>query len=694
VIAALLVQQALAETHRYALLVGTNDGGPERATLRYAHDDAEAMADVLTTLGGVASPRSRVLYDPSLDELRGAFTALRSEVERDEARTEVVFYYSGHSDEAGLLLGAEQLPWKELRDTVEGLGADVRVAILDSCASGSLILAKGGVHVSPFVVDVGTSVEGSAYLTSSSADEVSQEGERLGGSYFTHALRTGLLGAADVSGDGRVTLTEAYAFARDETLAQTERTQHGPQHANYDLRLEGSGELVLTDLTRRDALLVLGGDLAGRVVVRSDDGVAVAELDKPAGQEVELALPAGGYAVSVSPRDGDTFGEGAVTLEDGTSSLVAADDLVFGPRESTVARKGGELEELERVLARFPLDPLRDGDGRVDTMVVGWLGARSTALDGYGFGTLWYEVDGEAEGIATSLVWTRVGTLSGVQVAFGATAAGEGDVAQLSFGANLVERGFDGVQLTLGANVAGHGTRGAQLAVGTNLAPGGLRGLQLAAGFNGAGDRVVGAQLAPVNVAADVGGAQLGMVNAARDVRGAQLGLLNVGRDVDGVQLGLVNVARDVRGTPIGLLSFVEEGRHSLLVGATDADPLAAELKLGDTFHTGVGVGWSPDRHAALGLTAGVHLTAEPVWVDLDVGPRAWMPLDRAWSRSEATVAIQGRVTVGWQATPWLAPWAGAGANVRVLAGDVAPGPFAGDTTPAWPVLSAGLQLF
>jgi hypothetical protein len=689
---ALLAGLAIAsESHRYALLVGTNDGGPDRATLRYAHQDADAMGQVLGTLGGVSADRSRTLYDPTRDEVTAAFDALSAEIAADPARTEVVFYFSGHSDEEGLLLGDELLPWRDVRAAIEGLGADVRLAILDSCASGSLILAKGGTHVSPFVVDVGTQVEGSAYLTSSSADEVSQEGERVGGSYFTHALRTGLLGAADVTGDGRVTLTEAYAFARDETLQQTERTQHGPQHANYDLQLEGSGELVLTDLSLRSAALVLEEGVAGRVVVRNDDGDLVAELEKRADQVVELGLPPGDYELSVVPRDDDTFGVAEVTLDDGATALVGLADVEFGRRELTLARKGGELE---RVAARFPLDPWRQSRGDVDTMVIGWLGARSKAVDGFSFGTAWDVAEGRAEGAQASFGWTQAGELAGWQLAIGANVAREGSGVQLGVGANVVERGFDGVQLAAGLNGAGHGTRGLQLAAGVNLAPGGLRGAQLAAGFNGAGDVVVGTQIAPVNVAADVDGAQLGAVNAGRDIDGVQLGVVNVARRVDGVQLGVINVADDVHGTPIGLLSFVKHGRHSLLVGGATADGVSGELKLGDTFFTGLGAAAIPGQHASATFFAGVHGARGPWWLDVDAGPRTWMPLQSVstWGQTEATVAVRSRVTGGVQVTDWFAPWVAVGVDAAVLHGAVAPG--LGGGRDVWPVAAAGIQLF
>jgi uncharacterized caspase-like protein len=61
-------------------------------------------------------------------------------------------------------------------------------------------------------------MRGYAFLTSSSPDEVAQESDHIGASFFTHYLVSGLRGAADVTGEGKVTLNEAYQFAFNETL--------------------------------------------------------------------------------------------------------------------------------------------------------------------------------------------------------------------------------------------------------------------------------------------------------------------------------------------------------------------------------------------------------------------------------------------------------------------------------------------
>ena len=49
---------------RLAILVGANDGGPDRVHLRYADDDAQAMATVLTEIGGVAKPLAAPREEP------------------------------------------------------------------------------------------------------------------------------------------------------------------------------------------------------------------------------------------------------------------------------------------------------------------------------------------------------------------------------------------------------------------------------------------------------------------------------------------------------------------------------------------------------------------------------------------------------------------------------------------------------
>ena len=305
-VALAFAQPALAadgSLRRFAVVAGASLGGSSRMPLRYATSDARDVSRILRRLGGVALGDLVLLEEPDADRLRAALATVAVEAERSRAagrRVEVFLYYSGHSDEEGLLLGATRLSYVELRGELDRVPADVRVAILDSCASGAFTRAKGGVHRPPFLLDESSRIRGHAFLTSSAADESAQESDRLRASFFTHALLTGLRGAADASGDGVVTLNEAYQFAFRETLAGTEATQGGPQHATYDIGLVGSGDVVMTDLRGADALLVIPEALEGKVFVRNAAGQLVAELRKVRGTRVELALEEGRYEVRVS----------------------------------------------------------------------------------------------------------------------------------------------------------------------------------------------------------------------------------------------------------------------------------------------------------------------------------------------------------------------------------------------------------
>ncbi|HEY5451753.1 MAG TPA: caspase family protein, partial [Polyangia bacterium] len=276
---------------RFVLLAGVDDGGPTRTKLRYAASDARAMGRVLQTLGGVA-PEDIVFVSTAN---RAAFEAAFADVEQrlragatPGVRRELLVYYSGHSDEDGLLVGRDRIGYDDLRARVQRAPADLRVVILDSCASGAFTRRKGGVKRAPFLLDASSDMRGHAFLTSSAADERAQESDRISASYFTYYLVSGLRGAADVNQDKRVTLQEAYQFASQETLARTERSQAGPQHANYDFDLAGTGDLVVTDVRGTQSGLVLTPELGGRITVREASGALVAELRKPPGNTIEL----------------------------------------------------------------------------------------------------------------------------------------------------------------------------------------------------------------------------------------------------------------------------------------------------------------------------------------------------------------------------------------------------------------------
>jgi caspase domain-containing protein len=347
-----------ASVERFALVVGANEGGSDRPALRYAVSDADRFARVIAELGGVRPENAILLRQPKLGELEKALESLRlrvSEARRaGSGRTELLVYYSGHADEKGLLIGEDRYSYRSLRDRLDQVPADVRIAVLDACASGAITRLKGGRAQPAFLVDESSDMRGQAILTSSAATEAAQESDRIRGSYFTHYLVSGLRGAADVSGEGKVTLNEAYQFAFGETLGRTADTKGGPQHPSYDINLSGTGDVVMTDLRQTQATLVLGDAVDGRVFVRNAKQELVVELRKPLGRSVELGLEPGAYEVRVEREVAALVAK--PQLADGARLVLDGAQFVAAPAKELTQRRGGPAPPAFAVAGRNRLD--------------------------------------------------------------------------------------------------------------------------------------------------------------------------------------------------------------------------------------------------------------------------------------------------------------------------------------------------
>jgi hypothetical protein len=324
---------------RFALVIGSNDGGSVRERLRYAARDAETVADVLRQLGGVTPVDLTLLSEPNKDDVERAFSTLtrrvRSERKRGQ-RIELVVYYSGHADEGGILVGGAHYDYARLRQRIRDVPADVHIAIVDSCASGSFTRTKGGTRRPPFLHDRSNQVQGFAFLSSSSATEDAQESDRIGASFFTYFFVTALRGAADRNRDGKITLTEAYQFSYEHTLGRTQNTAHGPQHPAYDMHLSGTGDVVITDLRSTESTLILPSALRGRITIVDKTGRVAVELTKDAGTPLSLALPNETYTVRVENNGGELVA--TITLEDGAELELDQGALRRVTPEKTVAR--------------------------------------------------------------------------------------------------------------------------------------------------------------------------------------------------------------------------------------------------------------------------------------------------------------------------------------------------------------------
>jgi hypothetical protein len=276
---------------RFALLVGNDTGGEHDAELRYAESDAERMSRVLQDVGGFPPANVTLLRGEDADTVQHTLIALndriRSSVARPGTQVVLLVYYSGHADARALHLGSTRLELLVLEQLVRSSAASFRVLVVDACRSGALTRVKGGSPMPAFAVrvDEQLSGEGVVFLTSSSANEDAQESDEIQGSFFTHYFRSGLLGAADDDGDGRITLDEAYRYAHSSTLRASSRTWAGLQHPTFRYELRGQGQLVLSELPRGGSHASLSFPAGRDYLVMSGDplGPMIAEAATRAG---------------------------------------------------------------------------------------------------------------------------------------------------------------------------------------------------------------------------------------------------------------------------------------------------------------------------------------------------------------------------------------------------------------------------
>jgi hypothetical protein len=663
---------------RFALVVGANDGGPGRVKLRFAGSDARSFSRVLRDLGGASPDDVEVLVEPTLADVRAGFTRLATRMAAARStggRVELIVYYSGHSDEQGLLFSGVKLTYDDLRRQISSMPADVQIAILDSCASGAFTRTKGGKRRPAFLVDEAHRVRGHAFLSSSSVDEQAQESDRLGASFFTHAFVGGLRGAADANRDGRVTLQEAYYFAYSETVSGTQNTRFGTQHPNYDMHLTGTGDIVLTDLRGTGATVVLARELAGRVFVRDRAQQSLfIEFTKQSGSPRELGLPPDSYEVILDT--GEERVAAHVVVRQGQRVTLVRSDFKHFALQGAVARGGPpgtvppilDTSAMHIDLFHLPDDQDRGrhilainllvgGGARLDGIELGgWINMRTQGASGVQIAGIGNFNDGEAGlQIAGIVNWAAgpadIGQISGIMNwSAGAKAfqiAGIGNVArgpspglQIAGITNLQRDGDAGLQVAgilnwtersprMGqiagvSSWSGADVEGFQVSGIASVASGSMRGLQIGGVTNQVRGDMRGMQIGGVynHTSGDVSGVQLAVLNIGGAVDGAQIGVVNVARRIDGLQLGLVNVATEsnAAGAPIGLLSVAPDGRRSIEAWVADIIPARLGLKLGSQrLYTLLAIAASTNYLAA-GAGLGVHVPARSFYIDIDLG--------------------------------------------------------------------------
>lgn len=566
---------------RLVLAAGANNGGVDRDLLRYAVSDAENFVRVLEEMGGIDPADVLILREPdrrSFNEGLGQLQRRVQAAKRRGDRLEVLVYYSGHADEEGLLLSGETLSYAFLRAQLQTVEADVHIAVLDACASGAITRLKGGSRQQSFLADESFDMRGYAFLTSSSADEVAQESDQIGASFFTHYLVSGMRGAADVTGDGRVTLNEAYQFAFSETLARTTGTIGGAQHPAYDIKMSGTGDVVMTDVRSTTAGLLLAEGLDGRLFVRRGRRHLVAELYKPAGRVIEMGLEPGNYTVSLATgASGSALLAADVALVEGQRIELARADFRALSAEATALRGRLQDEGLKVALSE---------NNNVDIDM------------------------GEGYNLSLGLFAnTQEEAFRGLQFAWLVNQAKARAGSQISLVGNLAIKDLQGWQATGTVNWSVGAVQGGQVAGALNIAPQ-VRGWQVAGSSN---------------IVVDIRGWQVASgSNIARRVKGGQFGALNIASTVEGWQVGMVNLSGDISGgQPLGLINYSRTGLFNVNAWRDETGLNGFALSSGSrTFYTSLSVGFfekSGQRHWATGLGLGLQKTQGALFSALEL---------------------------------------------------------------------------
>ncbi len=304
----------------FAIVIGNNTPEDrETAALSYADDDAIAMHALLTQ-AGVKSflfihpdettrrlhPGVRPTGAPRWTDVAAKLESVHAMIRQRAAAgapTDLILYYSGHGNVAN---GEGYITLEDRRLTRTALYEDIlkrspalhNHVIVDSCKSYFLAFDKGAggaraAYARPFANRaIPADLSNTGFLLSTSSGRDSHEWELFQSGVFSHEVRSGLRGAADLDGDGTITYAELGAF-----LATANEGIPSPRfRPDFIVRPPGRapGDLSsgLLHWGASAVAVVLDTPGLGHLYVEAADGTRVLDVHLEAGQvRARLYLP-------------------------------------------------------------------------------------------------------------------------------------------------------------------------------------------------------------------------------------------------------------------------------------------------------------------------------------------------------------------------------------------------------------------
>jgi len=217
--------------------------------------------------------------------------------------TDVLVIYVGHgnTDEAGrayFTLAGGRLDKASLyADVVDPLGADYVHLIVDACRASGVVGSRGGAAEAAVLAELRGMLAREQLATrptvgalfAESEDGETHEWSRIRAGVFSHVARSGLLGAADINGDGLVEYSELGAFVSASLQGVKGLPARLSVHAFAPTR--SPRRPLVGPAPAGPSLTLTTGFGHSRVSVEDADGRRLADVRRSEEQYVLLRLP-------------------------------------------------------------------------------------------------------------------------------------------------------------------------------------------------------------------------------------------------------------------------------------------------------------------------------------------------------------------------------------------------------------------
>ncbi len=623
-------------TRHWAVVIGVDAYPPPFQSLKYAADDAKAVAQVFQDAGANVT---LMTPDSLIQPTKANVIQQLQRHARLEAVDLLTVYLSGHGEDID---GTGYFLPMDVTDPLmdSGLSLEDLFAILNRANAKHRFIIVDACRVAPkahFVAALSRySEESNIIFTACDSNQWAPEVPRLKHGLFTYFLLKGLRGDHQDRGaagtDGTVTVLGLLDYVTrgiEDWHSHLSEEQHYPQQITPRVFYNGK-YISLLNNQGIDPTVINNEGLLPQITNTLRHQLA---------RKLELLPP-------LERNDGVT----PSTPKGGDLHLPVTISLI--PWISTV----GIQDPNRNVTTNLSLN-----------IIAGY----HTKLDGLELGGVLNIKGVEARGVQLAGVGNIVG--------------GDVDGFQISGGLNATGRSVRGFQAAGGGNFAGHNLQGLQISSGLNLVGRNVlsESLQIAAGVNIAGN-LEGTQLsAASNIALgwdqeanmSYAGTQIGVANIALGGIGTQIGLLNIAGHVSTTQVGLLNVSGRMSGIPIGLISFVKDNPLHLQLWGSDTEVANLGIRVGSRHvYSLLMVGSYP--HGDLGrwssgFGVGGHIPlSKRLFLNVDFITRRigytdeWA--EETWWYDERTVLNKLRLGFGWEQHKWLSVFGGVSLNFLI----------------------------